>query len=71
MAELELLGLGREQRQQRIAVVPEDVRVVRPSVLEAVFFGELHELEEPGVGWVRQDRDAEAQHRASSLGARF
>ena len=48
-----------------IDVLPEDVRVVRPAVLEALLLGELEQLEEARVRRVGQDGDAEAdRHEA-------
>src|SRR5262249_60596779 len=54
-------------RERRVGLLPEDVRVVRPRVLEAVVLCELHQLDHPLVGRVRQDRDAEAEHYASPV----
>ena len=65
MPELQLVGVDGEQCEERIRVVPEDVGVVGPAVLEAMFLREPHELDEARVRRVRQDGDAERQHRAS------
>ena len=59
------VSAGRE-REQRDRLLPEDVRVVRPAVLEAVRLRQLHQLDEPLVGRVGQDGDAEAEHRWAS-----
>src|SRR5262249_49459618 len=67
MPELDLARLRSRERQRRVGLLPEDVRVVRPRVLEAVVLCELHQLDHPLVGRVRQDRDAEAEHGASPV----
>ena len=64
---LSVFGLGGGERQQRVRLLPEDVRVVRPAVLEAVLLGELHELDHPRVGRVGHDGHAEGEaHRAAT-----
>jgi valyl-tRNA synthetase len=45
VAELHPLGLEHGHRQQRVRVLPEDVGVVRPPVLEPLLLGELDQLE--------------------------
>ena len=50
--------------EQRDRLLPEDVRVVRPAVLEALLLGELDQLEEARVRRVGQDGDAEAEGHA-------
>ena len=67
MPELDLARLRGRERQRRVGLLPEDVRVVRPRVLEAVLLGELHQLDHPLVRRVRQDRHAEAEHGASPV----
>ena len=44
-----------------IGLLPEDVRVVRPAVLEPVLLGSLEELDQAPVRRVRHDGDAETQ----------
>ena len=50
VAELHRRRRLRGQREQRERLLPEDVRVVRPAVLEAVRLGELEELDEAARG---------------------
>ena len=47
--------------KRRVRVLPEDVRVVRPRVLEALPLGELHQLDHPRVRRIGQNGDAEGQ----------
>ena len=60
VAELHRRGAVGGERQQRDRLLPEDVRVVRPAVLEALLLGELEQLEEARVRRVGKDGDAEA-----------
>jgi hypothetical protein len=54
--------------EQRERLLPEDVRVVGPSILEAVGLRELEELDE-SAGWrIGQNGDAEAQSHVCLLG---
>jgi hypothetical protein len=58
-------GLDR-QGEQREGLLPEDVRVVGPPVLEAVRLGELEQLDQAGVRRIGKDGDAEAQRHGHS-----
>ena len=51
--------LSRDEREQRVRLLPEDVRVVRPAVLEAVLLGELDQLEHPRERRIGHDGHAE------------
>src|SRR5262249_38584402 len=59
--ELDLLRLRSRERERRVRVLPEDVRVVGPRILETLALGELHQLDHPRVRRVGKDGDAEAQ----------
>ena len=59
VAELDPFGLVRDEREQRVGLLPEDVRVVRPAVLEAVPLGELDQLEHPRERRIGHDGHAE------------
>jgi hypothetical protein len=67
MPEFDLARLRGRERQRGVGLLPEDVRVVGPRVLESVLLGELHQLEHPLVRRIRQNRDAKAEHRASPV----
>ena len=56
------------EREERERLLPQDVRVVRPAVLEAVRLRVLDQLEEAAVRRVGENGDAEAQ---SHLGFSF
>src|SRR5581483_10712556 len=62
VAELDATRLARRDREDREALLPEDVRVVRPPDVEAVLLCEPDQLDEPRERRVRQDRDAKRQH---------
>src|SRR5205814_3039960 len=62
VAEPDALSLRARDREERVALLPEDVRVVGPAVLEAEALALLEHLDEPRVRRVRQDGDSEAQH---------
>ena len=49
------------ERERRVRVLPEDVRVVRPRVLEALPLRELHQLDHPRVRRIGQDGDSERE----------
>jgi hypothetical protein len=62
MAEPDLRRLASSDSEGRDRLLPEDVRVVRPCVLEAMALGELDELEPARPRRIREDGDAEADH---------
>ncbi len=51
----------RGEREQRDRLLPEDMRVVRPAVVEAVRLGVCEQLEEAARRGIGKDGDAEAQ----------
>jgi transporter family-2 protein len=61
VAELDLRRLRAGDREQRVALLPEDVRVVGPAVLEAEALAALEDLDEPRVRRVGEDGDSEAE----------
>ncbi len=62
VAELERLRLHARDREQGVALLPEDVRVVGPAVLEAEALAALKQLDQPRVRRVRQGRQSKAEH---------
>ena len=69
VAEPDRGGLARRHREHRHRLLPEDVRVVRPRVPEAVALGELDQLEPARERRIRKDGDAEV-HCAEPTTAR-
>ena len=65
VAELDLLRAIGDERERRVGLLPEDVRVVGPAVLEPVQLCLLGELDQAGVGRVGQNGDAEREHVTS------
>src|SRR5205823_12736440 len=70
VAELDALRLRSGDREEGVALLPEDVRVVGPAVLEAEALALLEHLDEPRVRRVRQDGDSEAEHAPSRVGGK-
>src|SRR5581483_780639 len=66
VAELDLRGLTRCDCERRDRLLPENVRVVRPRVLESVLLGELDQLEPARPRRVGKDGDAEADHAVAT-----
>ena len=64
-----VVGVRREQRDQRVRLLPEDRGVVGPARVEAELLGLDDELDQPLIRRVRQDGDAEAQHQFASAGS--
>ena len=64
-------GLGRQQRDQRVRLLPEDRRVVGPAGVEAERLGLDDQLDEPLVGRVREDGDAELQAISATAGSKI
>ena len=57
------LGLVGQQRDQRVRLLPQDRGVVGPAGVEAERLGLDDQLDQPLVGRVGQDGDAEVQHQ--------
>ena len=70
VAELDRRGLARRDREHRDRLLPEDVRVVRPRVAEAVPLGELDQLEPARERRIRENGDAEVHSREPTAARR-
>src|SRR5919198_1054422 len=57
----------RDESPRRVRLLPEDVRVVGPAVLEPVALGELGQLDQTRVRGVWENGDAEREHVASGI----